>query len=207
MNDARSNALAVANGDGVPPRRTSNHLLAPYLVAVFITALTAWLVHVSATRSVAFDLTGHVESLLPLTRLAVITAPLIVAFRAGAAALVAWLVIGAMNERVALRSVAAAVLLWIPVLDAPAMVDALVVFLAPERGWERAHVPLGLDALVSDGSGRIRMLAQSLNIALAVWVVLVARALRTRIARGYAVAVPAALGAALLLVLLPLLRV
>jgi hypothetical protein len=193
---------AMRPGDARPPRRTS-HLLTPYLVAVLCTALTAWLVHFAAQQSAVHDLSGHVETLLPLARLGILTAPLIVAFRAGAATLFVWLVAGAMNDRLALRAVAACVLPCMPLLELPAIVDALAVLTSPESGWAAAHIPLGLDALLDTTTGKARVLAQSLNVALCAWTVLLARQLRARLQHGNAVAVPAALAAATVLVVLP----
>lgn len=188
----------------IPPRPAA--LLAPYLVAVACTACSAFAVYVAARRSIPFDLTGHVEGLLPLTRLGMLVAPLIVAFRALVAALTAWLVIGALNERATMRTVAAAVLMYLPLLEVPALIDAVRMLLTPENSWASSHVPLGLEIFTTEASVGIRMLAQGLNVVQVVFTVLVARRMSHSLARGSAVAVPAAIAASVVLIVLPLLR-
>lgn len=184
----------------------SESLLLPCLLAAFLTTGTAWVVYLAATRSAAHDLTGHVETLLPLLRLGMVTSPFVVAFRGGLATLVVWLVAGAMNERVALRTVAAIVFLFIPILELPALVDAMAVLFAPGVSWAEAHIALGLDAVLPKGDARVQLVAASLNVALVLWVVLVARRLCRRLTRGTVVAVPATVVAALVLAVLPLVR-
>lgn len=187
-----------------PPRPAA--LLAPYLVAVACTAFSAFAVYAAAKRSIPFDLTGHVEGLLPLTRLGMLVAPLIVAFRALVAACTAWLVIGALNDRATLRTVVAAVLLYLPLLEVSALIDAVRMLLTPDAGWASSHVPLGIEVFTTEASVGIRMLAQGLNVVQVVFTVLLARRLSRSLGRGNAVAVPAAIAASAVLIVLPLLR-
>lgn len=187
-----------------PPRPAA--LLAPYLVAVACTAFSAFAVYVAAKRSIPFDLTGHVEGLLPLTRLGMLVAPLIVAFRALVAATTAWLVIGALNDRASLRTVGAIVLLFLPLLEVPALIDTGRMLLSPDAGWASSHVPLGLEVFATESSVGIRMLAQGLNVVQVAFTVLVARRLSRTLERGNAVAIPAAMAASVVLIVLPLLR-
>lgn len=189
------------------PPRPRDSLLVTYTVAVALTTLTAWVVYVAAVRTASVDLTGHVETMLPLARLGMLSSPIVVAFRGAVAAFTVWLVAGAMNDRLTLRTVASAVFLWIPVLEAPALIDALRVLTgATVTSWADAHVPLGLDALLPDASGRLLLFAQGLNLAAVAFTVLLARALSPRLVRGRVVAVPAAVAAAMVLLLLPLAR-
>lgn len=188
------------------PPSARESLLAPFLVAVCLTALTAFVIHLAAARSVAYDLTGHVEALLPLTRLGILIAPFIVGVRTILTAGVVWLVLTAMHERATVRDIAVGVMRWLPVLEVPALVNAVAVLLQPGVSWANARVPLGLDFLLTDATGPLLHIAQSLSLPLLVWAALVARHLATRLSRGLHTAVPAATAAAAVIVVLPLLR-
>jgi hypothetical protein len=182
-------------------------LLPRFLSAVGITAVIAWIVLQAMQRSAEFDLTGQVETLIPLARIGVLTTPIIVAVRAFIATMTAWLVAGALNDRIAMRTIAIGVLTWLPLLELPALVDAASMLLQPNTMWAAVHVPLGLDALVPSGSPRLQMVTQTVNVALLAFTVLLARHLIPRISAGAKVAVPAALAVAVVLVVLPLFRV
>jgi hypothetical protein len=182
-------------------------LLPRFLSAVGITAVIAWIVLQAMQRSAEFDLTGQVETLIPLARIGVLTTPIIVAVRAFIATMTAWLVAGALNDRIAMRTIAIGVLTWLPLLELPALVDAVSMLLQPNAMWAAVHVPLGLDAIVPSATPRVQMVTQTVNLALLAFTVLLARHLIPRVAAGAKVAVPAALAVAVVLVVLPLFRV
>lgn len=183
-----------------------DRLFPPYLAASALTAAIAWLFSLAMQQSAAFDLTGHVETLVPLAQLGVVSAPIIVALRGGVAALTAWLVAGALGAPLAFGSVAAGVLCWLPLLDLPAVIDATAMLLAPSADWNANHVGIGLDAWFTGLSGRARILAQTIHPGWFAFAALLWRHLRRRMRPHEAVALPAALAAALVLALLPLLR-
>lgn len=188
------------------PPSARESLLTPFLVAVCLTAGTAFVIHLAAARSVAHDLTGHVEALLPLTRLGMLTAPLIVGIRTLVTVGAAWLVITALHEPTTVRDIAVGIMRWLPVLEVPALVNAVAVLLQPDLSWADAHVPLGLDLLITDATGSQLLLTRSVTLPLLVWTALVARHLTTRLPRGLRTALPAAAAAAAVIVVLPLLR-
>jgi hypothetical protein len=144
---------------------------------------------------------------LPLARIGLLTTPIIVAIRGGLATLTAWLVAGALNDRIAMRTVAIGILTWLPLLEIPALVDATAMLLQPESVWAATHIPLGLDAFLQSTTPRMQLLAQTVNLALLVFTVLVTRHLVPRVAAGIRVAAPTALAVAVVLVVMPLLRV
>jgi hypothetical protein len=181
-------------------------LLPAYLVAVSLTVSIAFMMLLAMQRSAPFDLTGQVETLLPLAKLSVFAAPLIVAARAAGAAITVWLVAGALNEPLPLRTIAATVVLWIPLLELSALVDGVAILLDPQRGWNQAHIALGLDALLPQLDGSALVAARLINLPWLAFTLVLWRQLRTRHDRSDTVAVPAALAASLLLVLLPLLQ-
>lgn len=181
-------------------------LLPRYLGAVGITAVIAWIVLQAMLRSAEFDLTGQVETLIPLARVGVLSTPIIVAVRGFIATMTAWLVAGALNDRIAMRTIAVGVLTWLPLLELPALVDAVSMLLQPNAMWAAVHVPLGLDALVPRGTPRMQVVTQTVNLALVAFTVLLARHLIPRVSAGAKVAVPAALAVAVVLVVLPLFR-
>jgi hypothetical protein len=183
-----------------------DRLLPPYLAASTLTAAIAWLFSLAMQQSAAFDLTGHVETLVPLARLGVVSAPIIVALRAGVAALTAWLVAGALGAPLSLGSVAAGVLCWLPLLELPAVVDATAMLLAPSGDWNATHIGLGLDAWFTGLTGRARILTQTMHPGWFAFAALLWHHLRRRMRPHEAVALPAALASALVLALLPLLR-
>jgi hypothetical protein len=190
-------ALAVANHQ--PP---SERLLPRYLLAVAITAGIAWMVLLSMQQSAALDLTGQVELMLPLARIGLFTTPIIVA----TATVIAWLVAGALDDRIAMRSIAIGILTWLPLLEVPALVDAISMLLHPQAAWAAAHVPLGIDALIEANTPRLKLLAQMVNLSLLAFTVLIARHLMPRVAAGARVATPSAAAVAVALVVVPLLR-
>lgn len=184
-----------------------DQLLPRFLSAVAITTVIAWIVLQAMQRSVEFDLTGQIETLLPLAHVGLLTTPIIVAVRGGIATMTAWLVAGALHDRIAMRTIAIGVLTWLPLLELPALVDAISMLLHPNAIWASAHVPLGLDVLIHGGTPRMQLLTQTVNLALLAFTVLLARHLIPRIAAGAKVAVPAAVAVAAVLVVLPLFRV
>jgi hypothetical protein len=182
-------------------------LLPRFCLAVAITTAIAWLVLRAMQQSAEFDLTGHVETLLPLARVGLLTTPVIVAMRGGIATLTAWLVAGALNDRITLRTIAIGMLTWLPLLEIPALVDATAMLLQPEAEWSATHIPLGLDALMQSTSPRMQLLAQTVNLGLLAFTVLVTRHLVLRVAAGIRVAAPTALAVAVVLAVTPLFRV
>ena len=195
-----SRPLAASRGRHEP-------LLPRFFSAVGITAIIASIVLQAMQRSAEFDLTGQVEMLIPLARVGVLTTPIIVAVRGFIATMTAWLVAGALNDRIAMRTIAIGVLTWLPLLELPALVDAGSMLLQPNAIWAAVHVPLGLDALVPNGTPRVQMVTQTVNLALLAFTVLLTRHLIPRISAGAKVAVPAALAVAVVLVVMPLFRV
>lgn len=170
------------------------------------TAIVAYVMLHAMQQAAAFDFTGQVEPLLPIARLGVITAPLIVALRALVVTSIAWLVAGALGHRLAFGTIAAGVLTWMPLLEIPALVDALAMLRYPGTPFADVHVALGLDALIHAEGPKLRVLAQTTNLALVAFTALLARHLAHRAVEGPKAAVPAALAAAITLVLMPLLR-
>lgn len=195
-------ALAAVNHQ--PP---SERLLPRYMLAVAMTTGIAWIVLLAMQRSAALDLTGQVEVLLPIARIGLLSTPIIVAARAATATVIAWLVAGALDDRIAMRTIAIGVLTWLPLLEVPALVDAISMLLHPQAVWASAHVPLGIDALVDAATPRARLLTQMVNLSLLAFTVLVARHLMPRVAAGARVAVPSAAAVAVALVVVPLFRV
>jgi hypothetical protein len=190
----------------LPPRVDDARLWPRFLVAVAITTGIAWLIVEAMTRSAELDLTGQVETLLPLARVGLLTTPIIVAVRGGIATLTAWLVAGALNDRIPLRTLAIAVITWLPLLELPALVDAVSMLVSPQAEWAASHVPLGLEVLMKGGTPRMQMLGQTVNVALLAFTALFARQLTSRVAAGAKVAIPTALAVAAVLVIMPLFR-
>lgn len=201
MTSMQQRALSVANNN-----QTHERLFPPFLCAVLITAAIGWTVLYAMQQSADQDLTGQVETLLPIARIGLLSTPLIVAFRAGVATVSAWLIAGALNDRIALRTVAVGVLTWLPLLEVPALVDAISVVLHPGAAWTTAHIPLGLDAFMQADTPRSQILAQTVNLTLVAFTVALARYLATRVSAGYRVALPTAVGVAATLVIMPLFR-
>lgn len=191
----------------VVARAGNERLLPRFCLAVAITTAIAWIVLRAMQQSAEFDLTGQVDTLLPLARVGVLTTPIIVAIRGGIATLTAWLVAGALNDRIAMRTVAIGILTWLPLLEIPALVDATAMLLQPESAWAATHIPLGLDAFVQSATPRMQLLAQTVNLALLAFTALVTRELVPRVAAGIRVAAPTALAVAVVLAVMPLLRV
>jgi len=188
-------------------RHSNSRLFTRFAIAVAITTVIAWLIVLAMQRSAEFDLTGQVETVMPLARIGLLTTPVIVAVRGGIATLTAWLVAGALNDRITMRIVAAGILTWLPLLELPALVDAMAMLLQPQIVWADAHVPLGLDAFVQAETPRLLLLTRSVNLALLAFTGLVARYLTRHVAAGVKVAIPTALAVAAVLVVLPLFRV
>ena len=203
---SRTTRPASRRREAVASSVSAPRLLPAYLVAVSLTVSIACMMLLAMQRSAPFDLTGQVETLLPLAKLSVFAAPLIVAARAAGAAITVWLVAGALNEPLPLRTIAATVVLWIPLLELSALVDGVAILLDPQRGWNQAHIALGLDALLPQLDGSALIAARLINLPWLAFTLVLWRQLRTRHDRSDTVAVPAALAASLLLVLLPLLQ-
>lgn len=203
---SRTTRPASRRRDTAASSTSAPQLLPAYLIAVSITVSIAFMMLMAMQRSAPFDFTGQVETLLPLAKLSVFAAPLVVAARAAGAAITVWLVAGALNEPLPLRSIAATVVLWIPLLELSALVDGVAILLDPQSGWNQAHIPLGLDALLPQLEGRSLVAARLVNLPWLAFTVVLWQQLRTRHDRSDTVAVPAALAASLLLVLLPLLQ-
>ena len=182
-------------------------LLSRFALAVGITTAIAWLVVRAMERSAEFDLTGQIETIMPLARIGLLTTPIVVGVRGAIATIIAWLVAGALNDRITMRIIAIGIVTWLPLLELPALVDAVSMLLQPQAGWADAHVPLGLDVLVQGGTPRMVLLTRTMNLALLVFTVLVARHLTRRVSAGLKVAVPTAFAVAAVLVVLPLLNV
>jgi hypothetical protein len=203
---SRTTRPAGRRREAVASSVSAPRLLPAYLVAVSLTVSIACMMLLAMQRSAPFDLTGQVETLLPLAKLSVFAAPLIVAARAAGAAITVWLVAGALNEPLPLRTIAATIVLWIPLLELSALVDGVAILLDPQRGWNQAHIALGLDALLPQLDGSALIAARLINLPWLAFTLVLWRQLRTRHDRSDTVAVPAALAASLLLVLLPLLQ-
>lgn len=181
-------------------------LLLPGFVAISATATVAFVMLHAMQQSAAFDLTGRVESVIPLARLGVVTSPLIVAFRAVTATAIAWLVAGTLDAQVPFKSIAIGVLTWMPLLELPALIDAVALMRHPQMAFTDVHIRLGLDAIMTADSNRLRVLAQTVNPALLAFTALLARHLTKHGAAKARVALAAAAGAAAALVVMPLLR-
>lgn len=190
----------------VTDHHRNDRLLPRFAVAVAATTTIAWVVVRAMQRSAEFDLTGQIETVMPLARIGLLTTPLIVAVRGGIATLTAWLMAGALDDRIAMRRIARGVLTWLPLLELPALVDAIVMLLQPQLGWAGAHVPLGLDAFVEADTPRLLLLTRSVNLALFAFATLVARDIARHVSAGAKAAIPIALAAAAVLVVLPILR-
>lgn len=187
-------------------RAPTEHLLAPFLTAVALTTVAAWAMQYALYAAAPFDLTGQVETLLPLARLGVLATPLIVLVRGAVASVIAWLVAGALEHPTTLRTVTAAVLTWLPLLELPALADAIAILLHPQAPITESHIRLGVDAIWQGTGVRSQLLAHTVTLPVIAFSALLARRLTTRAALGAKVAVPAALAAAAALVALPLLR-
>lgn len=201
--DRSPHTRALASANHQPP---AERLLPRYLLAVAVTTGIAWIVLLAMQRSAALDLTGQVDVLLPLARIGLLTTPVIVIARAAMATIIAWLVAGALDDRISMRTIAIGVLTWLPLLEVPALVDAISMLLHPQAAWASAHVPLGLDALIEASTPRMKLLTQMVNLSLFAFTGLVARHLMPRVAAGARVAMPSAAAVALALVVVPLLR-
>ncbi|WP_306519165.1 hypothetical protein [Gemmatimonas sp.] len=180
-------------------------MLPRFAVAVAVTTAIAWVVVQAMQRSAEFDLTGQIETVMPLARIGLLTTPILIAVRGGIATLTAWLMAGALDDRITMRLVALGVLTWLPLLELPALVDAIAMLLQPQMGWAGAHVPLGLDAFMEADSPRLLLLTRSVNLALLAFAALIARDFARHVSAGAKVAIPMALAAAAVLVVLPLL--
>jgi hypothetical protein len=183
-----------------------DRLVPRFAVAVAVTTAIAWVVVQAMQRSAEFDLTGQIETVMPLARIGLLTTPIIVAVRGGIATLTAWLMAGALDDRITMRLVALGVLTWLPLLELPVLVDAIAMLQQPQMGWAGAHVPLGLDAFMEADTPRLLLLTRSVNLALLAFAALIARDFARHVSAGAKVAIPMALAAAAVLVVLPLLR-
>lgn len=202
MTTVQQRALSVANSDSPPAR-----ILPPFMFAVTITAVIGWVVLFAMQQSAHDDLTGQIDALLPIARIGVLTTPIIIVVRAGVATLSAWLIAGALNDRIAMRTVAVGVLTWLPLLEIPALIDAISVLVRTDIPWAAAHIPIGLDAIISGDTPRTKLLTHTVNLTLLAFTALFARYLTSRVSGGLRVAIPTALGTAITLVIMPLFRV
>jgi hypothetical protein len=154
---------------------------------------------------VARDTVGNIEAVMPLIRLGVVTAPLTVALRAAAHAVIAWCTLIVLNSRVPFRSAFRTSLIALPILELSAIVDAVGTLASKGEGANGFRLPMALDSLMSDLAGRELVIARSVGLPLVLWSV-VFFALLTRVEsvnRWSAVA--AILATAALVVALPIL--
>ena len=176
-----------------------------YALAVMVSTLTTWLLLRSIQTLATSDTTGNAEVLLPLLRLGVVAAPLIVALRAAAHATIAWCVLALFESRIGIRVILRAALFAAPILEISPMADAIGTLLSTSGSGAGVHLPMAIDALLPELSGSMLIVARSIGIPLICWGVFFMYLIRQKAVVRHTALYSATVATAAFIVVLPVL--
>jgi hypothetical protein len=184
---------------------TTGDLALAYAAAAAVATAASWIMLQAVEAAVRTDVRGTIEPLLWFTRIGVLASPVGVAVRVATHVGLVWATLAALGERVPVRALALPLLVLAPILEVPAVLDALSFLLRDVATFPAAHVPIGLDFLFPGHPGRLGRLLIAVNAATLAWASALALTLHRALGRSRsASALAAGLGASSV-ILLPLL--
>jgi hypothetical protein len=189
----------------IAPLPSTGDLALAYAAAAAVGTAAAWIMLQAVEAAVRTDVRGTVEPFLWFTRIGVLASPVGVAFRVGTHVGLVWATLAALGERTPVRALALPLLVLAPILEVPAVVDALSFLLRDVATFPAAHVPIGLDLLFPGHPGRVGRLLSAVNAPTLAWAGALAWTLRRTLGRSRLAAVLAATLGASAVILLPLL--
>lgn len=130
--------------------------------------VSAWLTYYAVQATVNSDMKGAMEAFAPILKIRAAIAPISMLLSVGMQSVVVWLVASALGNSVKVKPISFRLFSIAPILEIQSIVDAASLYLKGGTP-QTAHIPLGLDALITLPPGKAAVLAYTLGLPSIVW--------------------------------------
>lgn len=195
----------LAASEARPQNSVSNSdYAAVFMTAVVVAMISSWILLQAVLKASPSEMNGLTELMTPVLKFSIVLAPMAMLLKIGLQCLVIWLVASVAGQSVTARATSFRLLTIAPLLEIPNIIDGLSLYV---RGGTiiTAHVPLGLDLLLTLPQSRLTILLYAINIVTIIWGAILTIMLKRSFGLGTVTASIATIAAWLMTSALPLL--